>query len=128
MKLCILDKHSQRCINTLSLEYADSWQDHAHFIRAPRDDGEIGWTLRPDGTWDTGEPEITDDDLAAKARARRDKFLQRYVDEINAVRWASMTEAEQQAWTNYRQALLDIPEQPGFPSTIQWPDPPINIE
>ncbi|WP_412841983.1 phage tail assembly chaperone, partial [Cereibacter johrii] len=28
------------------------------------------------------------------------------------------------AWTAYRQALRDVPEQPGFPAEIAWPEPP----
>ena len=128
MKLCILDKDTRVCVNIMSQEFADAWVDHANLIRAPRDDGEIGWVLLPDGSWDTGYRPPSPEDLAAAARARRDKFLQRYIDEINAVRWASMTELQQQAWIAYRQALLDVPEQPGFPTDISWPEPPINNE
>jgi hypothetical protein len=29
-----------------------------------------------------------------------------------------------QAWKDYRQALRDLPLQPGFPFNIQWPQPP----
>lgn len=28
------------------------------------------------------------------------------------------------AWVPYRQALRDVPEQPGFPDNVQWPVPP----
>jgi hypothetical protein len=28
------------------------------------------------------------------------------------------------AWAVYRQALRDLPEQPGFPEAIAWPDAP----
>lgn len=128
MKLCILDKNTNVCVNAMSLEFADAWRDHANLVRAPRDDGEIGWTLLPDGSWDTGYQPPTVEDLALAARARRDKFLQQYVDTINAVRWASMIETEQQAWTDYRQALLDVPQQTQFPIDIAWPEPPINNE
>ena len=27
-------------------------------------------------------------------------------------------------WARYRQALRDIPEQPGFPFNVEWPDEP----
>lgn len=29
------------------------------------------------------------------------------------------------AWDAYRQALFDLPAQPGFPATVTWPDPPL---
>jgi hypothetical protein len=35
-----------------------------------------------------------------------------------------MTQEQQQAWIDYRQALLDVPEQPGFPINVVWPSKP----
>lgn len=29
-----------------------------------------------------------------------------------------------QVWVTYRQALRDVPQQPGFPDNIQWPAQP----
>lgn len=29
-----------------------------------------------------------------------------------------------QAWRDYRQALRDVSQQPGFPTNIQWPSKP----
>jgi hypothetical protein len=46
------------------------------------------------------------------------------VDRINAVRWNSMTQEQRDAWTQYRQDLLDVPSQPGFPRNIIWPTKP----
>jgi hypothetical protein len=31
---------------------------------------------------------------------------------------------DKQAWLTYRQALRDLPTQPGFPHKIDWPVPP----
>ncbi len=61
---------------------------------------------------------------AKAVRAERDRLLATVVDPINAVRWAAMTEPERAAWTAYRQALLDVPEQAGFPSAVVWPEVP----
>lgn len=36
-------------------------------------------------------------------------------DMMNPMRWNAMTEEQRQAWTDYRQALLDITDKPGFP-------------
>jgi len=33
-------------------------------------------------------------------------------------------EATRNLWTTYRQALRDVPQQAGFPSTITWPTAP----
>ena len=39
----------------------------------------------------------------------------------NPLRWAAMTSEEQSAWAAYRQSLLDVPEQSGFPDNVTWP-------
>lgn len=65
---------------------------------------------------------------AAKAqavRAQRDSLLLE-VDAIagNALRWAALDADTQAAWAAYRQALLDVPQQAGFPNDVTWPDKP----
>jgi hypothetical protein len=63
--------------------------------------------------------------LAEAARMHRD-FLLGEMDSIlsNPLRWAAMSSEEQTAWTTYRQALLDVPAQSGFPESINWPTKP----
>ena len=65
---------------------------------------------------------------AAKAQAVRADRDQRLlvVDTIagNALRWASLSAEQQAEWAAYRQALLDIPQQAGFPNNITWPQEP----
>jgi len=63
---------------------------------------------------------------AVEVRAERDQKLLLEVDLIagNALRWASLTEAQRQAWADYRQALLDVPQQEGFPYNVVWPVKP----
>ena len=84
----------------------------------------------------TGEiPEIplTDEEIALGALERikgereiRDKILVEEVDPIvsNTLRWNDMTDAKRTEWTNYRQALLDVPAQDGYPDNITWPTKP----
>jgi hypothetical protein len=92
-------------------------EEHGRDIYKRAKDGEFGviaeWT-----------PPTTEQ-LAAKARQQRDELLFE-VDSIvgNPLRWASFSETEQQAWADYRQALLDVPQQAGFPNTINWPTKP----
>lgn len=60
----------------------------------------------------------------SKAKHTRDRLLAEGPDRISPVWWSSMTEQEQQAWTFYRQALLDITEQADYPEFIVWPIKP----
>jgi len=71
-------------------------------------------------------PTPTPEQLADEARAKRDGLL-RELDSIvsNPLRWNAFTEAEQQALALYRQALLDVPQQEGFPTDVVWPTDPI---
>lgn len=64
-------------------------------------------------------------DLSPSVRLERD-FLLEGVDAIagNALRWAALTSAKQAEWSTYRQALLDVPQQAGFPDNITWPTKP----
>ena len=72
--------------------------------------------------WEAG----ADERAAKKARKQRDAILSAEVDPIvsNPLRWAALTAEQQQAWADYRQALLDIPQQAGFPHDIIWPTKP----
>jgi hypothetical protein len=58
-------------------------------------------------------------------REERDELLVE-VDAVagNALRWAELDSTEQAAWSTYRQALLDVPQQAGFPNTVTWPTKP----
>ena len=65
-------------------------------------------------------------ELAASVRGQRDGLLASDVDPIagNALRWAALTSADREAWSDYREALLDLPAQAGFPNTVTWPTKP----
>ena len=68
----------------------------------------------------------SDEVLAGAVREERDYYLQHIVDPIvsNPLRWADMTTAQQNAWTQYRTDLLNITDQDGFPSSVTWPTVP----
>ena len=59
-------------------------------------------------------------------RDTRDLILSVDVDPVasNILRWRELTIEQQQAWADYRQALLDVPQQAGFPDNITWPTKP----
>lgn len=67
-----------------------------------------------------------DDRLSEHVRKQRDEILSSEVDPIvsNPLRWSALTAEQQQAWADYRQALLDIPQQSGFPHNVVWPTKP----
>lgn len=86
-----------------------------------------------DGVWTITRTvvELTDEQkiervasVASYVRSMRNNLLESKIDKINAVRWASLTADEQASWTTYRQALLDITAQAGFPSSVTWPTAP----
>lgn len=63
--------------------------------------------------------DLPKDEVAAKARAMRDKTLAQ-TDHTQL----PDAPGDRGAWATYRQALRDIPQQAGFPDTIDWPRPP----
>jgi hypothetical protein len=60
------------------------------------------------------------------SRYQRNKLLENEVDPIvtNPLRWADLTTEKQNEWTQYRTDLLNVPQQAGFPNTINWPTKP----
>ena len=64
--------------------------------------------------------------IAANARKDRDKILANVVDPLvsNPLRWADLTAEKQAEWAAYRRALLDVPQQSGFPNDVVWPISP----
>ena len=60
------------------------------------------------------------------SRYQRNQRLENEVDPIvtNPLRWADLTTAKQNEWTQYRTDLLNVPQQAGFPHTINWPIKP----
>lgn len=67
-------------------------------------------------------------DAAADAdiRSQREHILATLVDPLvsNPLRWGDLTAEKQQAWADYRRALLDIPDQADFPANVTWPIKP----
>lgn len=55
--------------------------------------------------------------LSESMRKIRDDYLVQYVDSVvsNPLRWADMSEEEQQDYKDYRKYLLDVPQSENFP-------------
>ena len=90
-------------------------------ILSPRHDGDIGWTLTLDNEWiDPAPPTPYPQDL--KVRGQRDRLLD--LSDRYMISDFPITEEQRTQWQAYRQALRDIPEQPGFPDSVIWPTEP----
>jgi len=62
---------------------------------------------------------------ASAIRSERDRRLREECDRINPMWWQDMTEEQKLGMKAYRQALLDVPSQPGFPWSVEWPANPL---
>lgn len=84
---------------------------------------EIGETV-PEGAFleEPAPPAPTPAQIADEARAQRDALLA--ACDWVAIRANELGEPVPQDWADYRQALRDVPEQVGFPETIDWPTKP----
>jgi hypothetical protein len=83
---------------------------------------DIGWSF--DGTGTPVASSVNQEELAGGVRAQRDNLLAESDLMVLPDRWAAMTTEQQEAWATYRQALRDIPQQGGFPTTVTWPVKP----
>lgn len=68
-------------------------------------------------------PGPTIDEQWATLRAERDRLLRESDIRVLPDRWAVMSSDEQGAWSDYRQALRDLPENVDLHDT-QWPEEP----
>ena len=68
----------------------------------------------------------SEEQKASDVRLQRNHLLVSEVDPIvtNPLRWAELSSTVQQQWTDYRTALLDVPQQSGFPNEVVWPTKP----
>lgn len=76
--------------------------------------------------WDAGQkryaPVPTRAALEFQARRRRDELMAATIGvSLKAVRTGEPIPPD---WAAYMQALADVPSQPGFPTAIDWPQPP----
>jgi len=71
-----------------------------------------------------GHHELTNATFSAdQIRILRNQLLQD-IDRINPVWYVSLDSEQQQQLQQYRQLLLAVPQQPGFPESVEWPAKP----
>jgi len=73
--------------------------------------------------WTTHNWILDTNATAATVRTYRNALLAA-VDKVNPVWFASLTADQQTELATYRQALLNVPQQSGFPTTVEWPVKP----
>ncbi|WP_461210388.1 tail fiber assembly protein [Desulfocurvus sp. DL9XJH121] len=71
---------------------------------------------------DAGAWTLDRDAAAGAARSERNRRLTGC--DWTQVADSPLAEEEREAWAAYRQTLRDLPAQPGFPETINWPAEP----
>lgn len=68
----------------------------------------------------------TQEEVDERTKAEAVAMRQKRNELLAACDWTQLTDApvDSLAWANYRQALRDIPDQPGFPWNVVWPNTP----
>ena len=121
MILCILNSTTKVVENKIVIDSIDSFVPYDEGIEiAPQHDGEIGWIWNGTG-WDIP---VDLEKLAEIVRLERDNLLSCYVDKLNGPRWDLIDQEQKDIWIQYRQDLLDVPQQEGFPTNVVWPTRP----
>ena len=108
---------------TLDLKDTDNTIDNVSLINSMRQNNDVAAYIPPTEEEILAEQEIL-------VRQQRLYLLQTKVDPIasNNLRWSELTESEQDDIKLYRQGLLDITSQEGFPLSIDWPLVPTILE
>lgn len=60
-------------------------------------------------------------DLEAEVRAKRDDRLAKEIDIYSGIRWAACTTYQKGLLNDLREMLLNITDQEGFPTEVEWP-------
>ena len=80
-------------------------------------------TVKYDWKYDTKSWIVNVQATAELIRSQRSSLLYA-IDRINPVWYNSLSAEQQTQLAQYRQLLLDVPQQAGFPTQIEWPTKP----
>jgi hypothetical protein len=102
-----------------SIEITD---EHYHYLLAEQSKGNKIIGLDSNGQPAmVNKPPVSEEDI----RETRNSLLSVLDDVVcNPLRWAALSTEKQQEYAVYRQALLDVPQQSGFPTNVVWPVKP----
>ena len=126
IRACILNSSTKEVENIIMLDILENFVPYKAGIElAPQHDGEIGWVWGENGWITPIAPEPTFEEKQNLVREKRNGLLRRHVDIMSGIRWEALPEEKKQEYRDYRQALLDIPQQIGFPDNVIWPIKPV---
>lgn len=94
--------------------WVQAWVEREMFTEYTDENGDVQTVAAQKTAYDTANTAA----LAASERAKRDELLK----ETDHYGLSDVTMSTEM--TTYRQALRDVPQQTGFPSTISWPEKP----
>lgn len=87
--------------------------------------GDLSWVGLDDQGWFEVSPDVTpDSDIPIADMVRQDRNQRLTESDWAAMPDTPMTAGSKAEWYEYRKALRDITQQPGFPSDITWPAKP----
>ena len=114
---------NERVWDVDSASFAESIPEAANVIELrhdgkPADEAYLRQTLEFYG-YTVGDELLTDEDRAKVAREKRDQLLAE-TDYLLMPDYP-LSDEKREAVKAYRQALRDVPEQSGFPASIEWP-------
>jgi hypothetical protein len=121
--------------NVITWDGESQWSAPDGFIAVMTDEAGIGWSYLNGQFSPPNVDGPTDDEMADSARRERDRLLRDICDQgilmaQRAIRLATTPEETTYAEGKiveldaYAEALVAIPDQPGFPNTITWPVAP----
>lgn len=68
-------------------------------------------------------------EFTTRVSKRTNNILNRisWVGDEGSEKWNSLTEEQQTEWSVFKQSIIDIPSQIGYPENIVWPQEPISV-
>lgn len=129
---CVIEEATGLVVNMILWDGESPFEPPVGCILVQSDSAGMGWTYIDGVFYPPVIPGPTDEELSIEARDQR-SYLLRFVYDpginmaLRALRMASSPEETAYAQgkveelDNYAEALLSIPDQPGFPQTIVWP-------
>jgi hypothetical protein len=122
--------NAEQSLIDCEVDFVDLVEEYVPFTASPNDSTEHGRNIYQqlvNGNFGTiapyePPPEKTQEQKAFLIRSNRDAMLKELdVLVSNPLRWSSYTTAQKNDISAYRQLLLDVPQQSGFPNTVDWP-------
>ena len=71
------------------------------------------------------DKQLMAENKAHEVRTERDRRLREECDTVNPMRWEALSDEQKSLVRDHRLALLDVPNQPGFPWSVTWPQNPL---